>query len=137
VNVSDLDHVIVHVDDWDAAHGFYVGVLGHERVDNPEGAGNPLGAWAYRVGEQQINVHGPWPGQPGPCCPPPLNTVGSADLAFRTPLSPTECIELLTVHQIAIVAGPTERFGARGWGTSVYCHDPSGNGIELISYATE
>jgi len=29
------------------------------------------------------------------------------------------------------------RFGFGGWGTSVYCRDPSGNGIELISYEEE
>lgn len=134
MKVSDLDHVIVHVDDWDAAHAFYVDVLGLERLDNPEGAANPLGAWAYRLGGQQINVHGPWPGHRSPCCPPPLNEVGRADLAFRTRLTPDECIELFEHHGIAFVAGPIRRFGALGWGTSVYCHDPSGNGIELISY---
>ena len=137
MSVSDLDHVIIHIDDWDAAHQFYAGVLGMERVDNPEGAGNPLGAWAYRLGGQQINAHGPWPGQMDPCCPPPLNEVGRADLAFRTRLTPTECIELLEDHGIALAAGPLQRFGAQGWGTSVYCHDPSGNGIELISYAAK
>ena len=36
-------------------HEFYIDVLGLERVDNPEGAGNPLAAWAYRLGGQR-----PW-----------------------------------------------------------------------------
>jgi catechol 2,3-dioxygenase-like lactoylglutathione lyase family enzyme len=89
MSVSGLDHVIIHLDDWDATHAFYVGVLGLTRVENPEGGANPLGACAYRVGGQQINVHGPWPGQVDPCCPPPLNEVGRADLAFRTDLTST------------------------------------------------
>jgi len=134
VDTTEFDHVIIHIDDWDACRRFYVDVLGLDAVKNPEGRGNPLGSWAYRIGEQQINVHGPWPGFDGQCCPPPLNEVGHADLAFRTNRSPDANIELLTRHGVEIVAGPARRFGARGWGTSVYCRDPSGNGVELISY---
>jgi catechol 2,3-dioxygenase-like lactoylglutathione lyase family enzyme len=107
VSVSDLDHVIIHIDDWDAAHQFYAGVLGMERVDNPEGAGNPLGAWAYRLGGQQINVHGPWPGQMDPCCPPPINEVGRADLAFRTRLTRTDLLRGGIDHR-AGVSGQAE-----------------------------
>ena len=84
VMMSDvaMDHVVIHIDDWDACHAFYVDVLGFERVENPEGRANPLGSWAYRVGGQQINVHGPWPGRSEACCPPPLNEVGRADSPF-------------------------------------------------------
>ena len=136
VMMSDvaMDHVVIHIDDWDACHAFYVDVLGFERVENPEGRANPLGSWAYRVGGQQINVHGPWPGRSEACCPPPLNEVSRADLAFRTPESPEQNVDRLRSRGIEIVAGPIRRFGARGWGTSVYSRDPSGNGIELISY---
>ena len=35
---------------------------------------------------------------------------------------------------VEVVSGPVPRFGAQGWGTSIYCRDPSGNGIEIISY---
>ncbi len=132
---SELDHVVIHIDDWDACHGFYVGVLGLHRVDNPEGQANPAGSGAYRLGGQQINVHGPWPGSNRECCPPPLNEVGCAELAFRTERTTQQNIELLNRNHVDVVAGPIRRFGARGWGTSVYCHDPSGNGVELISYA--
>jgi catechol 2,3-dioxygenase-like lactoylglutathione lyase family enzyme len=118
----------------DKCHAFYVDVLGLERVANPEGEANPLGAWAYRLGDQQINVHGPWPGRSSPCCPPPLNEVGRADLAFRSPWSATEASERLRSHGVEVESGPVRRFGARGWGTSVYCRDPSGNEVELISY---
>ncbi len=133
--VEGLDHVVIHIDDWDAAHHFYLEVLGMERVENPEAVGNPLDACSYRVGSQQINVHGPWPGNDGHCCPPPLNEIGRADLAFRTTLTPRAVAERLASQGIAIVAGPVKRFGARDWGTSVYCNDPSGNGIEFICYA--
>lgn len=134
MTVEALDHVVIHVDDWEATHAFYVGLLGMERVENPEAAGNPLDSCSYRLGSQQINVHGPWPGKEGGCCPPPLDEVGRADLAFRIALTPRATIELLRANRIEIVAGPMSRFGGLGWGTSVYCNDPSGNGVELISY---
>jgi len=104
------------------------------RVENPEAAGNPLDACSYRVGSQQINVHGPLPGNDGQCCPPPLNEIGRADLAFGTTMPPDAVIELLAANGIAISAGPIARFGARGSGVSVYCNDPSRNGVEIISY---
>jgi catechol 2,3-dioxygenase-like lactoylglutathione lyase family enzyme len=129
-----VDHVVIHVDDWQRTHDFYVGVLGVERIDSPEAAGNPLDAGAYRLGGVQINVHGPWPGQEGPCCPPPYGQVGAADLAFRVDVAVEEVIASLTAAGVVIEAGPLRRFGAGGWGTSVYCRDPSGNGVELLSY---
>jgi catechol 2,3-dioxygenase-like lactoylglutathione lyase family enzyme len=130
----ELDHVVIHIDHWDACHAFYIDVLGLGPVDNPEGQTNPLGARAYRLGSQQVKVHGPWPGRASPCRPPPLNEVGRADLAFRSPRSARENVELLRSHGIEVTDGPIRRFGAHGWGTSIYCSDPSGNGVELISY---
>ena len=135
--LDDLDHVVIHVDDWGAAHSFYVDALGMERVENPEALGNPLDACSYRIGSRQINVHGPWPGNDGQCCPPPLNEVGRADLAFAAMHSVDEVVARLGEHGIAVVEGPIRRFGARGWGTSIYCNDPSGNGIEIICYERE
>jgi catechol 2,3-dioxygenase-like lactoylglutathione lyase family enzyme len=132
--VTELDHAVIHIDDWAACNHFYEVVLGAELIENPEGHANPLGSWAYRIGGQQINVHGPWSGRTDVCCPPPTNEVGRSDLAFRTERSASENVEWLGVHNVAIEDGPMRRFGARGWGTSVYCRDPSGNGIELIAY---
>ena len=44
-----------------------------------------------------------------------------------------------TIHNdrlgVTIEEGPTERFGARNGGTSIYSRDPDGSVIELISYA--
>ena len=132
--LEDLDHVVIHIDDWEAAHRFYLDVLGMVRVENPEAAGNPLDACSYRIGAQQINVHGPWPGNVGRCCPPPLNEIGRAHLAFSTTMAPDAVIAHMSLHGVPIVAGPISCFGARGTGTSIYCHDPCGNEIEIISY---
>jgi catechol 2,3-dioxygenase-like lactoylglutathione lyase family enzyme len=135
VNVS-LDHVVIHVRDWQSTIDFYGSVLGLEVVPNPEGAGNPLGSVAFRSGRQQINVHGPWPGSSKPCCPPPLDEIGRADLAFASDLAVDEIVAQLARAAVEVIDGPIARFGARGWGTSVYCRDPSGNGVEIISYAS-
>ena len=125
---------MIHVLDWATTIAFYGDVLGLDHVDNPEGADNPLGAVAFRCGAQQVNVHGPWPGMAAPCCPPPLNEIGRADLAFAVALSVSDVLDRLRQAGVTVVDGPIRRFGARGWGTSVYCQDPSGNGVELISY---
>ena len=130
-----LDHVVIHVQDWGSTIEFYGGLLGLQRVDNPEGAANPLGSVAFRSGQQQVNVHGPWPGSTAPCCPPPLDEVGRADLAFATDRPIGDVVASLEGAGVDITSGPIARFGARGWGTSVYCRDPSGNGVEVISYA--
>lgn len=129
-----LDHVVIHIDDWDACNNFYASVLDAELVENPEAAGNPLPAFAYRFSGQQLNVHGPWPGKTFVCCPPPLNEVGRGDLAFRSDRSLVEIQARLEECGVAVTAGPIRRFGAHGWGTSLYCYDPSGNGIEIITY---
>lgn len=137
MDASELDHALIHVDDWEACNDFYGRVLGAEMVENPEGHENPLGSWAYRFAGQQVNVHGPWPGRSTPCCPPPLDEPGRADLAFRTARTADENVAWLRSHGVAVEAGPVRQFGARGWGTSVYCRDPSGNGVELIAYDDE
>ena len=130
----EFDHTVIHIGDWAACNEFYTRVLGADLVENPEGKSNPLGAWVYRFPDHQINVHGPWPGLDVPCCPPPRNEVGRGDLCLRTLRTPDQTLAWLESHGVAIKAGPMPRFGSRGWGTSVYVSDPSGNEIELIHY---
>ena len=47
-----LDHCVIHVSDWAVSNAFYGEVMGAEVVRVGE-------RWAYRFGEQQLNVHGP------------------------------------------------------------------------------
>jgi catechol 2,3-dioxygenase-like lactoylglutathione lyase family enzyme len=37
---------------------------------------------------------------------------------------------------VPIHAGPMQRFGARGTGTSIYFHDPDGSLLEFIAYGS-
>jgi catechol 2,3-dioxygenase-like lactoylglutathione lyase family enzyme len=80
-------------------------VLGAELVER---GGGP--ARHYRIGDHQLNVHGPGT-KPHPVALHPAQP-GGADLE----------------------EGPVERFGARGAGTSVYFRDPDGSLLEFISY---
>ena len=129
-----LDHLVIHVDDWEASHAFYLGVLGMERVENPESGGEPARRVRVSPGRPTDQRARSMVWSDGCVLPPPLNEIGRGDLAFRTTLSVDEVVKLFSTHGIEVVAGPIRCFGAGGWGTSVSCRDPSGKGIELISY---
>jgi catechol 2,3-dioxygenase-like lactoylglutathione lyase family enzyme len=121
-----IDHVVIHVSDWDRSNAFYAEVLGAELI------GGDRGRTYYRLGDQQLNVHGPGsspepvallPGQPG-----------SADLCFVWDGPAARAIAHLEAHDVQVIEGPVPRHGGRGEGTSVYFRDPDGALLELISY---
>jgi len=122
-----LDHSVVAVSDWERSNGFYRDVLGAELV--------PLeyGRWAYRFGDQQLNVHGPG-STPDPRARIPV-APGNSDLCFRWDGSVETAIAHLQAHGVEPELGPVPRQGAAGMGTSVYFRDPDGTLLELISYA--
>jgi len=120
-----LDHCVISVSDWQRSNAFYREVVGAEIV--PRGGG-----YAYRFGEQQLNVHGPGL-TPSPLASVPV-TPGNSDLCFVWPGPVAEAVEHLRRLGIEIVEGPSERPGARGSGQSVYFRDPDGSLLEFISY---
>jgi catechol 2,3-dioxygenase-like lactoylglutathione lyase family enzyme len=120
-----LDHVVVAITDWERSNRFYAEVLGAELV--PRGDG-----WAYRLGEQQLNVHGPGV-SPHPVAAMPV-APGGSDLCFVWPGTIEDAVEHLARHGVAVEEGPVKRDGARGAGRSVYFRDPDGSLLELISY---
>jgi catechol 2,3-dioxygenase-like lactoylglutathione lyase family enzyme len=123
----ELDHVVVAVSDWERSNAFYRDVLGAELVERPGGG------WAYRFGDQQLNLHGPGV-KPEPVARDPVRP-GNSDLCFRWDGPISGAVEHLERCGVVIELGPVVRAGARGEGTSVYFRDPDGSLLELISYA--
>jgi catechol 2,3-dioxygenase-like lactoylglutathione lyase family enzyme len=122
---TKLDHCVIHVSDWARSNKFYSEVMGAELVQRPVG-------WAYRFGGKQLNVHGPGV-QPTEVARLPV-LPGNSDLCFEWKGPINDAIAHLKAHSVAIEAGPTQRFGAKGAGTSVYFRDPDGSLMEFISY---
>jgi catechol 2,3-dioxygenase-like lactoylglutathione lyase family enzyme len=122
-----LDHCVIAVSDWETSNAFYRDVVGAEILD--VGAGR----FAYRVGDTQLNVHGPGvdvgslvgrlPVQPG-----------NSDLCFVWQGLIKAAVAHLEAHGVEVESGPMKTFGAGGRGTSVYFRDPDGSLLEFISY---
>ena len=124
---ASLDHVVIAVSDWERSNAFYRDVLGAEVLELTRGR------WAYRLENTQLNVHGPGstPEPDAAAKAPP----GAADLCFVWDGPIEGAVEHLERCGVAIHAGPMQRFGAKGAGTSVYFRDPDGSLLEFISYA--
>ena len=115
--------------DWERSNAFYRDVLGAEVVPLP------AGRFAYAIGEQRLNVHGPGTDVGGLVAREPVRP-GTSDLCFEWPGRIDGALAHLRAHGVEVEAGPVEREGARGPGLSVYFRDPDGSLLELISYPT-
>ena len=122
-----LDHVVIAVSDWERSNEFYAEVLGAEVVD----VGG--GRYAYRFGDQRLNVHGPGVDVGDNVARKPVEP-GNSDLCFVWPGSVEEALAHLGRCGVEVELGPVARTGARGDGTSLYFRDPDGSLVELISY---
>ncbi len=121
-----LDHVVIAVSDFERSNAFYRDVLAAEVVEID-------GRVAYRVGDQQLNVHGPEV-RPAMVARIPV-APGNSDLCFEWDGTIEGALEHLRTRGIEVEAGPMTRGGAKGRGTSVYFRDPDGTLLELITYA--
>jgi catechol 2,3-dioxygenase-like lactoylglutathione lyase family enzyme len=120
-----LDHTVIAVTDFNRSNAFYQDVLGAEIVEID-------GRVAYRIGGQQLNVHGPGT-HPAMVARLPV-VPGNSDLCFEWDGSIDEALKHLRAKGVAVEAGPMTRGGAKGRGTSVYFRDPDGTLLEFISY---
>jgi catechol 2,3-dioxygenase-like lactoylglutathione lyase family enzyme len=121
-----FDHCVIHVTDWERSNAFYTQVLGAELIPRASG-------YAYRFGGEQLNVHGPGVA-PAEVARLPV-APGNSDLCFEWMGPIADAIAHLQRCGVAIERGPLQRFGARGFGTSVYFRDPDGSLMEFMSYA--
>jgi len=122
----EIDHLVIGVRDRRRSDRFYSEVLGATVETSARGRA------AYRIGKQRLNVHEPGTSA-SPLAADPVRP-GNSDLCFVWPGDPVSAVEHLQAHGVEIVEGPVERHGAQGPGVSVYCRDPDGSLIELISY---
>jgi catechol 2,3-dioxygenase-like lactoylglutathione lyase family enzyme len=91
--VTSLDHSVVAVSDWERSNAFYRDVLGAELIER--GA-----RWAYRFGDQQLNVHGP--GASGdPATSVPVRP-GDSHMCVRWDGAIEEAIEHLARHGLLV-----------------------------------
>jgi catechol 2,3-dioxygenase-like lactoylglutathione lyase family enzyme len=117
---------VIAVSDWERSNEFYADVVGAEVVELSRGR------FAYRVGGQQLNVHGP-DSTPEPVAADPVRP-GNSDICFVWDGTAEAAVEHLRSWAVEIVLGPVERPGARGLARSVYFRDPDGSLLEFISY---
>jgi catechol 2,3-dioxygenase-like lactoylglutathione lyase family enzyme len=118
---------VIAVSGWERANEFYRDVVGADLVELTRGR------FAYRIGGQQLNVHGPG-SEPEPVADDPVRP-GNSDLCFVWDGSEEEAVEHLRRQGVEIVLGPVDRPGARGLGRSVYFRDPDGSLLEFIAYS--
>jgi catechol 2,3-dioxygenase-like lactoylglutathione lyase family enzyme len=122
-----LDHCVVAVSDWDVSNRFYRDVVGAELVEISPGR------VSYRLGDTQLNVHGPGVDVSNNVARLPVQP-GNSDVCFVWPGPIEEAVAHLAKHGVGVETGPVARVGARGAGTSVYFRDPDGSLLEFISY---
>jgi len=120
-----IDHIVINVTDFARSNAFYRDVLGAALVEID-------GRVAYRIGGQQLNVHGPGV-SPAMVARVPV-APGNSDVCFEWSGPIDDAVAHLERHGVRVEAGPLRRGGAKGIGTSVYFRDPDGSLLELISY---
>jgi catechol 2,3-dioxygenase-like lactoylglutathione lyase family enzyme len=123
-----LDHSIVGVSDWAVSNRFYRDVVGAEIVPH----GQPPRV-AYRLGDTQLNVHGPGVDLSDNVARLPVRP-GNSDLCVVGPGPIEQAVAHLERHGVEVETGPVARVGAMGDGVSVYFRDPDGSLLEFISY---
>jgi catechol 2,3-dioxygenase-like lactoylglutathione lyase family enzyme len=123
--IDHLDHLVLTTFDLDACKDFYVRVLGMRLETFGEGR------FAFRFGNQKINVHvRGHEFEPKAHLPVP----GALDLCFIASIGLEAVIEQLRTADWPIVEGPVQRTGATGPIRSVYVRDPDLNLIEISEH---
>ena len=125
--IERFDHIVLTVDDIPATIEFYQRVLG---MTGRSFVSGDVERWALHFGEGKINLH-----QTGRDFEPRAQraTPGSADLCFTTAKPIDQIVSEMALQDVALVAGPSPRTGARGDLLSIYIRDPDGNLIEIAN----
>jgi glyoxylase I family protein len=120
MRISGIDHVVIRVADLDRSIGFYCDVLGCTL----DWRRNEIGLAHLRVGTAFIDL---LVGDPLP-----KDAVRNMDhLCLTVPGFDVEEVRQHLQDNGVAVGPAAERYGASGWGLSLYVSDPDGNGLEL------
>ena len=124
--VEDLDHVVLRCVDQARTLDFYVRVLGlveERRLD-------AIGLIQLRAGRSLVDLV-PDAGA-GPRDRPNVDHICLAIAASDM----DAVVAHLVRAGVETIGEPMVRYGARGYGLSIYCRDPEGNVVELASGGT-
>jgi len=129
--VEGLDHVAITVADVEATLDWYERALGAARLNHDLFLSGVIPIARLQVGGSCLSVHpASAPASPHAVVPTP----GSADLCFRWAGPVADAVAALEAAGVAVEVGPVPRPASNGvMGESVYCRDPDGNLIELLT----
>ena len=123
--VEDLDHVVLRCLDQPRMLRFYVEVLGlveERRLD-------AIGLIQLRAGRSLVDLV-PNGGTPPGAQPGVETNMDHLCLAVAAP-DMDAVVSYLSAKGVETIGDPMVRYGARGYGLSIYCRDPEGNVVEL------
>ena len=129
IQIQGIDHVVLRVRDLAQMLHFYTEVLGC-RVERTE---PDLGLYQLRAGQSLIDLVpvNSVLGSKGGAAPEPHHKHNVDHLCLRVEPFDPNAILLFLAKQAVPTGEVARRYGAEGFGLSIYITDPEGNTIEL------
>jgi catechol 2,3-dioxygenase-like lactoylglutathione lyase family enzyme len=131
--ISAMDHIVLNVPDIERSMAFYTQVLGLEPERWEEFRQGKVPFPSVRVSPD--TVIDLFPMKPGQALARGEGLFNLNHFTMVVDVADFETFQKhLTEHGVTIEEGPGRRWGARGYGMSVYFSDPDGNRIEVRCY---
>jgi catechol 2,3-dioxygenase-like lactoylglutathione lyase family enzyme len=129
--IAGLDHVAITVQDIPTTIEWYERVLGAQALHLDAWRAGRIPVVLLQLGGARLSVHdAAAPAAPHATTPTP----GSADICFRFHGPIEEAAAMFANAGVDIVEGPVPRPAADDTrGVSIYCRDPDGNLVELLT----
>ena len=120
IRVTELDHVVIRCRDQERMLAFYTEVLGLVVERRLEG----IGLVQLRAGRSMVDLV---PGTPSGFDGANMDHV----CLLIEPVAVDALLRFLSERGVETVGEPAIRYGATGYGPSIYVRDPEGNVVEL------
>ena len=127
MKIGGFDHLVLRVNDLDSALSFYTEALGLEPLRVDEFRRGEVPFPSVRISADSLIDLVPKARMPG------SNNVDHFCLVVEGDLD--GLASELQARGVEVMGESGRRWGAHGWGNSIYVSDPEGNTIELKSYA--